>query len=202
MNDMAEERKIDCRGLACPQPVLLTKKALEAEKAPVIVGVDNATAKENVVKFGVAHGWGAVVEEQGGLYHIRLDPPHQSLSHAEPVEPHSAEAAPVYLFMQEHLGQGSDELGGILMRSFFASLQEVEPKPKTLLFLNGGVKLTVQGSAVLPTIQKLEQQGVTVLSCGTCLDYFHLKEQLAVGSATNMFTILSELQGPGRAIIL
>ncbi len=202
---MAEERKIDCRGLACPQPVLLTKKALEAEKAPVIVGVDNATAKENVVKFGVAHGWGAVVEEQGGLYHIRLDPPHpahQPQTQNEPLETHSVAAAPVYLFTQEHLGLGSDELGGILMRSFFASLQEVEPKPKTLLFLNGGVKLTVQGSAVLPAIQKLEQQGVTVLSCGTCLDYFHLKEQLAVGSATNMFTILTELQGPGRAITL
>ena len=198
---MADERNIDCRGLACPQPVLLTKKALDAEKTAVNVVVDNLTAKENIVKFASANGWGSRVEEQGNLYAIRLEPP---LASAETTLPNQeyATGKPVYLFTSETLGQGSDELGAILMRSFFTALQEVDPKPKTLLFLNGGVKLAVKGSAVLPAIQKLEQQGVAVLSCGTCLDYYHLKEELAVGSATNMFTIINELQGPGRAIIL
>ena len=198
---MADERNIDCRGLACPQPVLLTKKALDAEKTAVNVLVDNLTAKENIVKFASANGWGSRVEEQGNLYAIRLEPP---LASAETTLPNQeyATGKPVYLFTSETLGQGSDELGAILMRSFFTALQEVDPKPKTLLFLNGGVKLAVKGSAVLPAIQKLEQQGVAVLSCGTCLDYYHLKEELAVGSATNMFTIINELQGPGRAIIL
>ena len=197
---MLEERKIDCRGLACPQPVLLTKKALDAEKTAVNIVVDNSVAKENVVKFASANGWGARIEIQEGLFHIRLEPP--LVADSKDPEDEQASFVPVYLFTQETLGNGSEELGAILMRSFFTALQEMEPKPKTLLFLNGGVKLTVQGSAVLPALKKLEQQGVSVMSCGTCLDYFNLKDQLAVGSITNMFTIINELQGSTRAITL
>ncbi|MBP2667778.1 MAG: selenium metabolism protein YedF, partial [Firmicutes bacterium] len=187
---MTEERGLDCRGLACPQPVIMTKKALDAEKTPINVVVDNSTAKENVSKFAAANGWGYRVEEQeDGLFHIHMIPPISSGIVAKGDE--KKRLAPVYLFTQDTLGHGSDELGKILIRSFFTALLEVDPKPKTLLFLNGGVKLTVQGSIVLPSLQKLEQQGVSVLSCGTCLDYYNLKEQLAVGSVTNMFTIIA-----------
>ena len=198
---MTEERELDCRGLACPQPVIMTKKALDAEKTPINVVVDNSTAKENVSKFASANGWGYRVEEQeDGLFHIHMVPPISSGIAARGDE--EKRLAPVYLFTRDTLGHGSDELGKILIRSFFTALLEVDPKPKTLLFLNGGVKLTVQGSMVLPSLQKLEQQGVSVLSCGTCLDYYNLKEQLAVGSVTNMFTIIAALQENGQAITL
>jgi len=198
---VTEERGLDCRGLACPQPVIMTKKALDAEKTPINVVVDNSTAKENVSKFAAANGWGYRVEEQeDGLFHIHMIPPISSGIAAKGDE--KKRLAPVYLFTQDTLGHGSDELGKILIRSFFTALLEVDPKPKTLLFLNGGVKLTVQGSIVLPSLQKLEQQGVSVLSCGTCLDYYNLKEQLAVGSVTNMFTIIAALQENGQSITL
>lgn len=198
--EMAEERILDCKGLACPQPVLLTKKALEAAEIPVNVVVDNQAARENVVKFASASGWGSRVEPKGSLFEIHLVPP--AGPHLAAKSDETGGGSPVYLFTRETLGQGSDELGVILIRSFFTALLEANPLPRTLLFLNGGVKLTVQGSPVLPALQQLQQQGVGILSCGTCLDYFHLKDQLAVGSVTNMFSIISELQGSDRAVTL
>ena len=100
------------------------------------------------------------------------------------------------------LGQGDDQLGAILMKSFFVSLQELQPAPRAILLLNGGVHLAVEGSPVLAGLQELSRRGVNVLVCGTCLDFFQLKDKLAVGSVTNMYSILTELTGASRAITL
>ena len=196
---------VDCRGLACPQPVLLTKKALDASPEVLTTIVDNVVAKENIVKFATASGYGVSIESGDGIYYIRMVPHlviKTPIANTEQ-KPVAAETGPpVYLFTQDVLGNGSPELGTILIKSFFISLLETNPQPRAILLLNSGVRLAVADSPVLPSLTALAERGVTVLSCGTCLDYFNLKDKLSVGAITNMFSILAELNVQGRTITL
>ena len=207
---MSDERNnptpvLDCQGLACPQPVILTKKALDQRPPQLTVIVDNAAAKENVAKFAAAAGYGVNIEPAGGVFRLHL----LALGSAPAALPESvavpasvSEEGPVFLISRSTLGQGDDQLGAILMKSFFVSLQELQPAPRAILLLNGGVQLAVDGSPVLAGLQELSRRGVNVLVCGTCLDFFQLKDKLAVGSVTNMYSILTELTAAGRAITL
>ncbi len=196
---------LDCRGLACPQPVILTKKALDQRPEALTVIVDNAAAKENVAKFASAGGYGVSIEAAGGLYHVRM---LAGTNIAQPTAPAPAtelsatDERPVFLISKDTLGHGSDTLGAILIKSFFVSLLETNPLPKTIMLINSGVYLAAQESPVLPAMQELSGRGVNILVCGTCLDYFELKEKLAVGSVTNMYSILNELTGSSCAITL
>ncbi len=196
---------IDARGLACPQPVIATKKALDAIVDGVVTTlVDNPAAKENVVKFAAANGCGVSVEEQNGHYRIRITKGapvavgHSGQSGGRPDRP---TGDTVYLITKDTLGHGSDELGAILMKSFFYTVRESQPLPRAVLLVNGGVRLAVAGSPVLDHLDALAAAGVTVLSCGTCLDYFGLKDRLAIGGVTNMYSILDQLAA-GKAVTL
>ena len=198
---MSVEKIIDCRGLACPQPVILTKKAIDEAPDTLVVIVDNFVAKENVVKFAAANGYGASVEPEGNLFRIRMLA-RQKISDHSGNNAAATDIPAVYLITQDTLGNGSEELGAILMKAFFVSLQEIKPWPSALFFLNSGVRLTTEGSLVLNALLALAEGGVSIMSCGTCLDYFQLKDKLVVGTVTNMYTILSESNGPGRTITL
>jgi selenium metabolism protein YedF len=193
--------EIDARGLACPKPVIATKKALDAIGEGVVTTiVDNAVAKENVVKLATASGCGVCSEEKGGEYIIRITKGAPlTVGFSEPVSRPAGAAA--FLITKDTLGHGSDELGAVLMKSFFFTLLEIAPQPRALLFINSGVKLATAGSPVLDHLKTLAGRGVKVAVCGTCLDYFGLKEKLAVGEVTNMYAILSELGG-GPAVTL
>ena len=102
----------------------------------------------------------------------------------------------------ETMGRGDEELGGILIRGFFHTLGEVEPLPDIIIFINGGVKLVVEGSRVLEDIQALCEQGVEILACGTCLGHYDLKERVAVGEVSNMYTIAETMLGAGKVVSL
>ena len=106
----------------------------------------------------------------------------------------------VILIESRTIGDGDDELGAILMKAFLKTLKEVAPRPGALLFLNAGVHLTTEGSPYLADLRELAGMGVTLLSCGTCLDYYHLQDQLAVGKVTNMFEIVSRLTAADRIL--
>ncbi len=192
--------EVDARGLTCPQPVIATKKALDAIGEGVITAiVDNAAARENVAKFAAANGCGVSVEEQDGVYRIRITKGAPLAGGDD--KPAGKTGDAVYLITRDTLGHGSDELGAILMKSFLYTLGEVEPLPRAILLINSGVKLAVEGSPVVQYLASFAENGVKVLSCGTCLDYFRLKDSLATGGVTNMYTILSELNA-GKAITL
>ncbi|MDR7868778.1 MAG: sulfurtransferase-like selenium metabolism protein YedF [Sporomusaceae bacterium] len=197
--------EIDARGLACPQPLIATKKALDVIADGVVITlVDNAAAKENVVKFAAANGCGVSVEEQGGNYRICITKGAPvAAGHSGPAGGQAERPAgnTVYLITKDTLGHGSDELGAILTKSFFYTVRESQPLPNAILFINGGVRLAVAGSPVLDHLAALAAAGVTVLSCGTCLDYFGLKDRLAVGGVTNMYSILDQLAA-GKAVTL
>ncbi|GBG56774.1 hypothetical protein SPFL3102_02500 [Sporomusaceae bacterium FL31] len=191
---------VDARGLACPQPVIATKKALDSiDDGTVTVIVDNAIAKENVLKLAASSHCEVRVEEKSGLFTLQIVKGSGS-NQAEPLVAVEASAT-VYLITKNTLGHGNDELGGVLIKSLLFTLVEKQPYPKTVMFINSGVLLTTQGSPVLEHLQKLEQAGVQLLSCGTCLEYYQLKDKLAVGGVTNMYTILDEMSA-NKAITL
>ncbi|WP_346355126.1 sulfurtransferase-like selenium metabolism protein YedF [Azotosporobacter soli] len=188
--------KVDARGLGCPQPVIVTKRALDSmAEGMVTTLVDNAVSKENVVKFASNCGYGVRVEEESGDFSITI------LKGTPGEEEEVGQlTGSVYLITGDTLGRGDAQLGALLMKAFFVSLQEIQPK--RIFLLNSAVKLATASSPVLEAINQLKQKGTQIMSCGTCLDFYGLKEQLAVGEVTNMYVILEGLNGPDRVITL
>ncbi len=193
---------IDARGLACPQPVIETKKALEVITDGVVtILLNNLISKENVVKFATAHGCGVSVTNQDGDFLVKISkgaPTTEQVITSEGVE----KSDTIYVINQETLGHGKAELGGVLMKGFTYTLLEVKPLPKAILFMNGGILLTIQNSPVLENLQRLEISGVEILSCGTCLDYYDVKDKLAIGTVTNMYTIVEMMAAASKVITL
>jgi len=198
---------VDARGLTCPQPVVLTLKAI-AQATEVTTIVDNRPAVENVTRLAQAKGCTvAVVEREDGIYLTirRPDAPAASpvTEHVVVCSTAVAPVGPLVLFVpSDCLGRGPAELGERLMGAFFASLLEIEPKPRTIVFMNSGVKLVIEGARPLEDVRALAAQGIDVLVCGTCLGYFGLTEQLAVGRISNMYDIATVLLEAGKIVEL
>lgn len=194
---------VDARGLPCPQPVLLTKKAMEAGEAitTLVTGKDQVG---NVRRLAERSGWQVCVEEQEDGFAIHLTQPQAEAPAPQPlpqVQPSAAAKGPTVIVLSaDRMGRGDDDLGAILIRTFFHTLTEVEPLPDALVFFNTGVLLAVEGSPVLDDLRTLEEEGVQLLVCGTCLGYFDMKEQLAVGTISNMYTIAETLLDAGRVL--
>ena len=187
-------KEVDARGLACPKPVIQTKKAIEElQEGQVTTIVDNEIAKENVTKYAKSLQLNYQVREVDGFFHIDIYKDTLSIqSEALPqAKPKIGEQ--VILVGEDKLGKGNDQLGEVLIKGYFYTLTEMEPYPNAILFLNSGIKLTIETSPVLEYLRTLEMQGVQILSCGTCLDYYNAKDQLAVGGVTNMYTIVEHL---------
>ncbi len=188
-------KKIDARGLICPQPVILTKKALEEiAEGEIEVTVDNNTAKENIFRLAGNMNYAHEASEEGGLYHIKIE------KRKGPAGMKEEEESIVISVTSDKLGEGAEELGRILMKSYTYALSEVTPLPKAVLFLNSGVMLTSEGSEALENIKKLENLGVEIVSCGTCLDFYGLKEKLQVGIVGNMYSIIEKMNTANKVI--
>jgi selenium metabolism protein YedF len=195
-------KKIDCRGLACPQPVMETKKALDSsEGQEVLVLVDDATARENVSRFAGSQGYQIEVTDEKGYSAIRIRKGELAGKKEESSVPKAAIQGDLVFFIDsDSLGRGSEELGGILMRAFLHTLGEAEVKPQKMILVNSGVKLACEGSPALVDLQTAASQGVEILACGTCLNYFELKEKLRAGRISNMYEILNVLSKAGRTV--
>ena len=187
---------IDARGLACPQPVLLTKKALEKADDLTII-VDNATAEQNVSRLAENHGLEVSVDKKGDGIYLRLKrPAEESLGGKVPLlfEP------TVLLVASSTVGRGDDELGEVLMRTFMHPLGESDIKPHKIIFMNSGVKLVARGSEVIDDLRALEKESVEILACGTCLGHFGLKDAVEVGRISNMYEITMALMKATKVI--
>ena len=198
------KKEIDARGMDCPLPVVHTKKALEdMEEGIVTTIVTGEVAKENVLKLAKSMGLEVDIKQNSqGDYYIYISKEKQAETvGSEVLSPDNKEDF-LILITKDKLGGGSDELGAVLMSGYLYALTEVSSYPSSIIFLNGGVKLTVEGSQVLEAIRILESEGVEILSCGTCLNYFELEDKLAVGSASNMFTIAEKLNEACNTITL
>ena len=100
----------------------------------------------------------------------------------------------------DHMGEGKEDLGKVLIKGFIFALTQLEELPKTILFYNGGAKITTEGSESLEDLKTLEAQGVEIMTCGTCLDYYGLKEKLQVGTVTNMYSIVETMNNADKIL--
>jgi len=190
-------KTVDARGLACPEPVIMTKKALDShEVKEVLAIVDNKAALENISRMVKTLNLESMIEEQEGSFYINI------VKEEILPEKDNLRGSTVVLVKSNVLGQGDDKLGSILMKSFMYTLTQLEGEVKTLIFINSGVLLTTAGSELIEHIKHLESNGVEVLSCGTCLDFYGLSDKLEVGIVGNMYSIAEEMLHSSKVIVL
>lgn len=187
---------VDARGLACPQPVILAKKALERHDEVTVI-VNDTTARENVKKLAASLGHAVVEERQGSETRITITRAG-SCPLAEDII--SAGGPVVVTISSDTMGRGDDTLGTVLMKSLIHTLLDTSPRPDSMIFFNAGVRLTVEGSDVLDDLRALADAGVKVLACGTCLNFFEIKDKLAVGAVSNMYDIARTMLNAGRLV--
>lgn len=206
---------IDALGKQCPIPVVMATKALEELDGPAVVKihVDNEIAVKNLRKMADNKSMVSSGE--------KVDDHHYIVSIAASLEREAEEETPDSPEKQEEcfceaekenpenlvvaidgstMGRGDEELGKVLMKGFIFALSQLKHLPKTILFYNGGALLTTEGSDSLEDLRAMEEQGVKIKTCGTCLNYYHLTEKLAVGEVTNMYDIVETLAGASRVI--
>jgi selenium metabolism protein YedF len=181
---------IDIRGMGCPLPVIETKKLVESGKVEELhVTVDHGPSKDNVTRYLESEGYSVSVESDQAEGVTLLATKTEG---AEAISVKTSKKVVVFVDGTT-VGRGDDRLGAILMKSFLHTLKEIEPRPWRLIFMNAGVRLAAEGSDLLGLLGELESLGVEILSCGTCLDFFELKQRLGAGRITNMYEIVSSL---------
>lgn len=184
-------KEINAMGKVCPLPVIETKKALKSEegKDGVSVLVDNLIATQNLSKMADQMKLSHSVEQiSASEYRVQIggvgEEPVKTVSQTAPGNGY------VVAVGSDEMGIGDSVLGKKLIGSFLYALAEQDEMPRMILFYNAGVRLTVEGSASLEDLRALQSAGVEILSCGLCLDFYGVKETLAVGSVTNMYRIV------------
>ncbi len=213
---------INAFGLQCPKPLMLAKQRVDAGVAEFGIQVDNETAVKNVTRMAERTGRPVEVTEIEGGWLIAFgagavaDGAEESAASndAAPVAPVAAPAAGpactpgvgcgyAVFVGKDHVGEGEGELGYNLMKMALYTLSECGDAPASLLFMNSGVKLVAGGEEqIVESVQKLIDQGAEVLVCGTCLDFYGLKEQLQVGEVSNMYDILERMREAAKVITL
>ena len=211
---------VNAMGDKCPIPVVKTKKAIQALTGPdtIEVLVDNKTAMQNVTKMASSQGGEVEAEKLSGeKYRIVIkmkgapasekEAGKESASEAEASGQTSCESLckgsignTVVVVSSDRMGSGNDELGRVLLKGFIFAVTQLDELPSKMLFYNGGAKITCEGSDSLEDLKNLEAQGVEIQTCGTCLDYYQLKEKLAVGTVTNMYSIVEAMAGAARIL--
>ncbi len=195
---------VNAMGDNCPIPVIKTKKAMQALTGPetIEVLVDNEIAVQNVTKMASASG-GQVSSQKISDGEFKITVQMEGALSAEEEEAGcmpDARDNTVVVVSSDRMGEGNDELGKVLIKGFIFAVTQLDTLPKTMLFYNGGATLTAEGSDSLEDLKSLEAQGVEIMTCGTCLDYYGLKEKLQVGTVTNMYSIVETMAKAGRIV--
>ena len=175
---------VNALGEACPMPVVKAKKAIDALTAPetVQVLVDNDAAVQNLIRLAGQNGFAVRAEKQG------------EARFAVTIDAAGAKKDIVVAISKDHMGEGEEALGKTLLKAFIFALTQQDALPKTILFYNSGAFVTSTEGPSIEDLKTLEAQGVEILTCGTCLDYYHCKEKLLVGGITNMYSIVETLE--------
>jgi len=194
--------KVNAKGLACPQPVILSKKALaKIESGEVVVYVDSETARENVKRMAENEGCTVRVKDKGGDgFELQITKVSSSkVSHELLTEKKVVEEPLVYLFDSDFIGSNR-ELGKVLVNGFLNAISSLPKRKSKIVFVSNGVKLATKGSYVLDTLSKLKHSGFEVLICGTCLDFFKIRDKVQIGTISNALEIMETLTNAGKVI--
>jgi selenium metabolism protein YedF len=201
------EKIIDCKGMNCPLPVVNAKKEAEKLNAGDVltVLVDNEIAVQNLTRFAEHKGFGVSAEKKGNKEYAVI----MNISGTTDEETKDEDVACVMdsrrkgmlvVLSGNVMGTGDDKLGTSLMKAFVFALTKQDQLPDTILCYNTGAYLTCEGADTLEDLKLLESEGVTILTCGTCLDFYGLKEKLAVGGVTNMYDIVERMENAAQII--
>ncbi len=195
-------KEIDARGLDCPAPVLQTKAAIQEESLNgVRVVVDNAASQQNVQRFLESQGFQTALEHVGTDYVVIGNCDSISSVQSQPAKQFQDDATKIMVMCAtDRFGFGDDVLGAKLMVNFLRTLKEMGDELWRIVFVNNGVKLTIDGSEVLDDLKAYESAGLKILVCGTCLDHFNILEKKRVGETTNMLDIVTSMQLADRVI--
>jgi len=196
---------LDCKGLACPQPVIKTKEILEKGVRRIDIIVDNEASRENVARFARSRKCEVEIHAlEQGCFQLSV----QVVGQLEPTAfdstdyncAISAGMQLVHVISSDSMGRGSDELGWALLQTYIQTIAQVEPLPTKILFYNAGVKLVTEGSGSLNALKELNERGVEILACGTCLDFFQLKTAIKVGHISNMYDIMTAMSEADKVV--
>ena len=190
---------IDTKGMKCPQPLVMAKKTLREIDvgATFELITNNDASKNNLERFLKDNNTPFECSSSSGIHSFRITKGAGTFSsgtpedycEAPPQKPEQAKADYVVVFDSETMGSGNDDLGMILIKSFLTSIDETAGLPDAMLFYNSGVKLALKDSLVLEELSDLQEKGVNILLCGTCLNFYNIKNDIAVGLISNMLEI-------------
>lgn len=198
------KQEVNAIGDACPMPVVKAKRALsEMAAGTLTVLVDNEIAVQNLQRLANANRCGfSFIKEGDARYVVTMEKTGQSPAPTQGVEAFACAPAgdTVVVISSDQMGSGDETLGKILMKGFVFALTQLDALPQTILFYNSGAFLTTEGSETLKDIRALEQAGVEILTCGTCMNHYGIQDKLAVGGVTNMYAIAEKQMQAGRIL--
>lgn len=206
--------QVDARGKMCPQPVVMAINALREMKDGEIaeVLVSDMTAVENLKRMAAGKNYPAKVQENDGFWTVcvqKLEQEGEALQQGDGLEniacPTGDAALPkkkneVIIIATDEFGQGTQELGRILMKNYLYALAQQDILPQILIFLNRGAFLTSEGSESLADLHDLEKRGVEIFTCGVCADFYGVKEKISVGRISNMYDISRMMQEADKVV--
>lgn len=199
-------KMLDMTGRPCPIPVIESKKMLALPDTDVLkVWVDNDIAVQNLEKMATGLGFSfSYTQEQEDRFAVQIGKNGVAFSQEEPAPSCKimGDTALTVLISSEGMGSGSVDLGRILIKGFIFSLTQLPTPPEVVIFLNGGAKLTAAGSNTIEDLLLLQEKGCRICTCGTCANFYEIKDKIAVGEIVDMFTITTLLAESSQLISL
>jgi len=200
---------VDCRGMVCPQPLVETRREIKKSNPgeAITVVVDNSTSLKNILRFLEDNGVECVVKQEAESSSITFNVPLQMTQPDKRAEEY-CDVSPkpdvnsgfIVLLNSATMGKGNDELGKILMKGFLSTLLELKATPTEIICYNSAVTLALKSSDTAATLQQISERGIKITLCGTCVDFYNLRDDLAVGQISNMLYIAERLSSGVRII--
>ena len=199
-------RTVDARGQLCPRPLIMTKKALNEiqQGESLTILLDNNAARDNVVQFLRDNQQGVTVTQNGKEFELTVIKGQEQITQVQedycPLPTKNSKGAHIISICNNVMGQGPTELTNLLIQSLINTIKEITPLPNALVFYANGIFLTLKDSPALASLQELEKMGIKILVCGTCLEYFGKRQELAVGQISNMYAILETMSNASHIV--
>lgn len=190
--------QIDARGKSCPIPVVMAKKETDQGEKQFSILVDNKTAVENLKRFAKSRGYESEITEAGADFLV-------TMTDAESGEECSLmdfDKSWAVLIGRDGIGKGDPVLGATLLKMYLYTLCQSDVLPNYILMMNGGVRTAVEHEQSVEHLKDLETRGVSVLVCGTCLNYFGLEKDLKTGTVSNMYDIATAMSSVDKVVTL